>query len=101
MAVTAETLARHELVGLPVAVAAASNADVVGVAGTAVGETTNTLEIEGEERVWHVPKEGTTFAFDLGADPSVESDERVRVEGTRLVARPARRTETGGDATWR
>jgi ribonuclease P protein subunit POP4 len=100
MAVTAETLARHELVGLPVEVAAASNDDVVGVAGTVVGETTNTLAIESEERVWHVPKEGATFAFDLGAAPDVASEERVRIDGARLVARPARRTETSGDSTW-
>jgi ribonuclease P protein subunit POP4 len=101
MAVTAETLARHELVGLPVEVAAAANDDVVGVAGTVVSETTNTLAIESEERVWHVPKEEAAFAFDLGSAPDVESDERVRVEGSRLVARPARRTETSGDSTWR
>lgn len=99
MALVAETLARHELVGLPVAVVAADNDDLVGVAGTVVGETTNTLAVEADDRDRQVPKAGTTFAFDLGAAPDVEGDSRVRVEGGRLVARPARRTER--DSTWR
>ncbi|MFC7251181.1 ribonuclease P protein component 1 [Halomicroarcula sp. GCM10025324] len=95
MPLTPETLPRHELVGLDVEVVAASNPDVVGLAGRVVSETTRTLAIEGADRVWRVPKDSATFAFDL------DSGETVRVDGERLVARPARRTENTGDSQWR
>lgn len=95
MPLTPETLPRHELVGLDCEVVAASNVDAVGISGTVVAETTQTLAIEGADRVWHVPKDTATFAFDLS------SGQRVRVDGERLVARPARRTENTGDSQWR
>lgn len=95
MPVTPETLPRHELVGLDVEVVAASNPAAIGIEGRVVTETTRTLGIEGADRVWHVPKDGATFAFDL------PSGETVRIEGSKIVARPARRTETTGDSQWR
>ncbi|MBX0325932.1 ribonuclease P protein component 1 [Halomicroarcula sp. F13] len=95
MPLTPETLPRHELVGLDVEVVAASNPDAVGISGTVVVETTQLLAVEGADRVWHVPKDSATFAFDL------PSGQRVRVDGSKLVARPARRTEKSGDSKWR
>jgi len=98
MAVTPETVVRHELAGLEAEVVSASNPDLVGIDGTVVAETTKTLGIErgdGESRVSQVPKAAATFAFEL-------SDGRtVTVTGERLVARPARRTEQTGDSQWR
>ena len=93
---TPETVLAHELVGLPARVVEATNADLVGVSGRVVRETTNTLGIEGADgRVRVVPKAGATFEFELPAG------EFVVVSGRRLVARPARRTQrnTGG-STW-
>jgi ribonuclease P protein subunit POP4 len=94
MPLTPETLPRHELVGLDVEVVAASNPDAIGISGSVVMETTQLLTIEGVDRVWHVPKDAATFAFDIDG-------QTVRVEGERLVSRPARRTETSGDSQWR
>ncbi|WP_058994825.1 ribonuclease P protein component 1 [Haloarcula sp. CBA1127] len=94
MPLTPETLPRHELVGLDCEVVAASNPDVIGISGTVVMETTQMLTLEGADRVWHVPKDSATFAFAL-------STETVLVDGDRLVARPARRTENTGDSLWR
>ena len=94
MPLTPETLPRHELVGLDCEVVAASNPDAIGISGTVVMETTQMLTIEGADRVWHVPKDSATFAFALPT-------ETVLVEGDRLVARPARRTENTGDSLWR
>jgi ribonuclease P protein subunit POP4 len=112
MPLTPETLPRHELIGLPVRVAAASNPDLVGIAGEVVMETTRTLSVEGEagsaserrtesgsgvDRVLQVPKADATFEFDIpGGDTRV-----VTVEGERLCSRPARRTERTGDSKWR
>jgi len=109
---TPETLAVHELVGSDIRVTAASNPDLVGIEGEVVVETTNTLHIErsdrarqarndvphgvraGESRTKQVPKENATFAFSVGG-------QTVSVDGERLVARPARRTEQTGDSQWR
>lgn len=114
MPLTPESLPRHELIGLRVRVVAAGDPGLVGAAGRVVVETTRTLHIEdhcrGDRRVRQVPKRGTTFEFELegidaasvtdGAAPSGDG-EFVTVEGARLVARPARRTERTGDSTWR
>jgi len=87
------TLPRHELAGLRVEVVDSPNADLVGISGEVVDETTNTLLVGGD-RVRQVPKAAATFRFAL-------HDTRVRVDGERLVARPARRTETTTSHTWR
>ena len=96
MPLTPETLARHELVGLEVAVVAAANPDLVGIRGEVAMETMQTLTVTSDRvQEWQVPKDGTTFEFRL------PDGQRVTVEGSRLVARPARRTEQTGDSTWR
>ena len=105
MPLTPATLTRHELIGCPVRVAAASNSDLVGIAGEVVMETTRTLSVarrpevgdSSEPRVWQVPKGDATFEFTIEAD----GQQVVIVEGERLVARPARRTERTGDSKWR
>jgi len=136
MSLTPATLPRHELIGLPVRVADASDSGMTGIAGRVVAETTSTLTIcghregaaGGEPRVRQVPKRGTTFefvltdeaadgespptegarkgsgtAFKLATDSVVagESVAHVTVDGARLHARPAERTETRSDSTWR
>lgn len=45
--ITPETLTRHELVGLPVRVAAASNPDAVGIVGRVASESERTLLVRG------------------------------------------------------
>ncbi len=115
MALTPETLARHELNGLCVRVVAASSPGYVGIAGRVVRESGKTLSIrEGRDK--RVPKSGTTFEFRLdatdeaagprkGAETAGEHDcdppAYVTVDGDRLLSRPARRTETTGDSEWR
>ena len=95
MAVTAETLVRHELVGLDVSVVSASNPDLVGIEGEVVTETTRTLGVERDSRVSQVPKAGATFKWTLPAG------DVVTTAGEQLTARPARRTEQTGDSIWR
>lgn len=92
MPITPETVARHELIGLRAEVVADAD-ERAGIAGRVVNETTNTLVI-GNGRARTVPKQGATFEF------SLPGGEHVVVEGNRLVARPARRTETAGGSKW-
>jgi len=129
MALTPETLLRHELVGLHARVADSTNPDTVGISGRVVSETMRTLTLEGD-RVWQLPKQGTTFEFALpnpctdeaadaekalGTTPKLPSETASRtgqsggcedvayvtVDGTRLLSRPALRTEKAGVSTWR
>jgi ribonuclease P protein subunit POP4 len=100
---TPESLPRHELAGLRVEVVAATDESLVGLAGEVVDETTNTLLVEGGDGLKQVPKAVATFEFVLPSDDASGGEPRayVVVEGERLVARPARRTERTGDSTWR
>lgn len=99
---TPQSIARHELNGLAVEIVAAEDPTLVGLAGRVIEESMNTLVVrpgepplgDPEERSRRVPKRGTTFAFTL-SDGTI-----VRVDGERLVARPARRTEMGGASPW-
>lgn len=120
MALTPETIARHELNGLCVRVVAADSSDYVGIGGRVVSESKKTLSIrDGRDK--QVPKSGTTFEFSLPTDEAedprkgIETAEKparasehdgdstayVTVEGDRLLSQPARRTETTGDSPWR
>ena len=80
MALTPETLIKHELNGLRVEVVEAANPDLVGIAGRVVIETMRTLHVDRDapgahrerdgaavehegSRVSQVPKRGTTFEF--------------------------------------
>ncbi|MHC3437994.1 ribonuclease P protein component 1 [Natrialbaceae archaeon A-gly3] len=117
MALTPETLPRHELNGLPVRVVESDDAGKVGIEGRVVIETTNTLRIEirenGESRVVQVPKSGSVFEFAItddaaglakgsGTTSKLDGEDvaYVTVDGSRLLSRPARRTETNGDSPW-
>jgi ribonuclease P protein subunit POP4 len=98
-ALTPETLTRHELNGLSVRVSDADNDDAAGISGRVVRETERTLVIEGADGIDRtIPKAGATFAFDV---PEESSDRTVSVEGDRLVANPARRTERTRPSKWR
>lgn len=95
MPLTPSTLTRHEVIGLDVTVDTATNPDLAGIAGVVVNETKNMLHIETDtDDVKRVPKQGATFEFVL------PTGDRVMVDGRRLIARPARRTEATGGTTW-
>ncbi|WP_254545272.1 ribonuclease P protein component 1 [Halomarina pelagica] len=107
---TAETLPRHELIGLRVRVVESTDPTLVGVEGEVVMETTNTLTVAGARTV-QVPKAVATFEFELdgakrrsadhsSGDEPRDDPEYVVVEGERLVARPARRTERTRGSQW-
>jgi ribonuclease P protein subunit POP4 len=110
---TPESLVRHELAGLDVAVADSPNPDLVGLAGRVVDETMHTLLVATSDGVKQVPKADATFRFEVEESEALRaSDSRaaqprddgetvsVLVDGERLVARPARRTETNGATLW-
>ncbi|RRJ30296.1 ribonuclease P protein component 1 [Halocatena pleomorpha] len=91
---TAETLPRHELIGLRVRVVESSDSTLVGCEGSVVMETANTLTVRAGSRTRQVPKAVVTLEFAL------PDGEYVTVDGERLLTRPARRTERTGGSQW-
>jgi ribonuclease P protein subunit POP4 len=112
MALTPETLTRHELNGLPVEIVDAPNPDLVGIAGRVVVETMHTLHLDCEaapsrrtrdgeavehdaSRVRQVPKQGSVFEFRLSTVETAETDGRP--DDVRTVASGARSRHTPTD----
>ena len=120
MALTPETLVKHELVGLPVRVVESTDPGRVDTQGRVVDETMRTLLIETDSGVVQVPKAGTTFEFALTDEPAgtregtgvaseltdpaagQDGDDAtyVTVDGATLLSRPAYRTEHGVMTLW-
>ncbi|MGM0399025.1 MAG: ribonuclease P protein component 1 [Halobacteriota archaeon] len=120
MALTPETLPKHELVGLQVRVVESTDSKRVGTEGRVVGETMRTLRIREDSGVVQVPKAGTTFEFAItdeaagtreGTGATAEPSDTtagsdgddvtyVTVDGSTLLSRPAYRTENGVTKQW-
>lgn len=122
MSLSPETLPRHELIGLHVRVVESTDPTRVGIEGRVVRETMRTLVIRDDSGERVVPKAGSTFEFRLDdtdeaavgrkaagtASEPVSGETHtagdgvayVTVDGTKLLSRPARRTETGVDSRW-
>lgn len=85
-----ENLHMHELTGLRVRVVLATDGGMVGMEGTVMNETRETLVIEeGHERI--VPKRGTTFEFTL------DDGSTSVLEGDTIAYRPEDRIKRASD----
>ncbi len=73
-------LRKHELIGLSVLVSGATDPSLVGLRGVVVDETKNTLRVETPRGEKTVPKQGTSFTFEVQGG--------TRVEGDDLLFRP-------------
>lgn len=80
--VNPKDLVRHELIGLEVRVAGSSSKSAVGLEGTVINESRNTITIRTSRGPRSLVKEQCVFNFLL------PSGERVRVDGKVLVGRP-------------
>ncbi len=87
---TPRNLAYHELIGLPARVVESLDPSLVGVEGTIVYETMNTLWIRSGERVKKILKRGTTFLITL------PEGGKIMVPGDKLVGRPEDRVKRIG-----
>jgi len=78
--ITPKNITRHELIGQKCTVLESTDPSLAGTTGRVVWETRNILHIESGGRVKKVPKENSVFSFQI--------DGEVRVEGSKIVARP-------------
>ncbi|MFN6992154.1 MAG: ribonuclease P protein component 1 [Fervidobacterium sp.] len=85
MPITPQNLVRHELIGLKVKIASSTNPSLIGLEGTVIDETYNTIKIETngkDKKEKIVPKQGTIFIFHL------PNGKKVEVDGKVLISRP-------------
>jgi len=80
--ITPKNILHHELTGLFLEVVYSANHSQQGFSGTVVDETRQTLTIDTGHGEKNLAKDQCIFLFTL------PSGERVRVEGSLLVARP-------------
>ena len=80
-----ENLARHELIGLHLAVEQSSNPCQAGLAGQVIDETRNTFLLETKSKVVRLAKKNTSLVF------SLPSGQKVSIEGSVLISQPENR----------
>jgi ribonuclease P protein subunit POP4 len=83
----AVAIVQGELIGLKAKVVKSSNPDYVGISGSVVNETRNTLVIRHENKDKTVVKDQAVFQFTL-SDGTV-----IEVEGTAILGRPEDRVK--------
>ncbi len=88
------TVTQSELIGLNAKVTKSTNPDSVGISGTVINETRNTLVIRQNNSDKVVPKETTIFQFTLSNGSVVE------VEGNAIVGRPEDRVKKKPRRQW-
>ncbi|KXA99641.1 hypothetical protein AKJ45_03740 [candidate division MSBL1 archaeon SCGC-AAA261F19] len=87
---TKENLLQHEFIGLRAKVIESSDPTLKNKVGMIVDETHNTLILEENEELKTLPKSEVKLSVTL------PDGEKVRVNGIRLVARPADRVKKYG-----
>jgi ribonuclease P protein subunit POP4 len=90
----AATITQNELIGLNAKVTKSTNQDSMGISGTVIDETRNTLVIRQNNNDKVVPKETTIFQFTLPNGSVVE------VEGNAIIGRPEDRVKKKPRRQW-
>lgn len=90
MPLTKENLLQHEFIGLQAKVIESSNPLLKDKEGTIVDETRNTLVLEEKGKLKTLPKSEIKLRVTL------PNREKVKVNGKKLVARPADRIKKYG-----
>ena len=83
--ITADTISRHEFIGLQTQIINSSNPqEVIGLNGTVINETKSMFTINTQKGVKNIPKLTSDWKF------SIQGKEMV-VQGSKIVKRPFER----------
>jgi ribonuclease P protein subunit POP4 len=91
--VSADNVARHELIGLEARISGASNSSQRKIKGIIVSETRNTLTVSHGNKEKTVAKGDASFIFNLAGT-------LVEVEGKTLIGRPEDRVKKKSKRDW-
>ncbi|MDC0605355.1 ribonuclease P protein subunit [Nitrosopumilus sp.] len=82
--ITADTISRHEFIGLQTQITNSSNSEVIGLNGTVINETKSMFTINTQKGVKNIPKSTSDWKF------SIQGKE-MSVQGSKIVKRPFER----------
>ncbi|MDB4342353.1 ribonuclease P protein subunit [Nitrosopumilus sp.] len=82
--ITADTISRHEFIGLDTKVINSSNSEVVGLNGTVINETKSMFTINTEKGMKMIPKSTNDWRFTING-------KSMTVKGSTIVKRPFER----------
>lgn len=86
--ITPHNILRHELIGRNVKIVRSRNPNMQGLRGKVIDETRNMLTFASKRGRLFIPKNVSTFRFELPDGTLVD------VDGARLVASPENRLKT-------
>jgi ribonuclease P protein subunit POP4 len=81
---TADTISRHEFIGLDTKIINSSNSQVVGLNGTIINETKSMFTINTEKGMKIIPKSINDWEFTI-------KGKNMTVKGSTIVKRPFER----------
>ena len=82
--ITAETISRHEFIGLDTRVINSNNSQVVGLNGTIINETKSMFTINTEKGMKMIPKSTNDWEFTINGN-------NMTVKGSKITKRPFER----------
>ena len=88
--ITAETLSRHEFIGLDTKIINSYNRQVIGLNGTIINETKSMFTINTEKGIKMIPKSTNDWRFSI-------NNQNMTVKGSTITKRPFERI---GAKTW-
>ena len=82
--ITAETLSRHEFIGLDTKIINSYNRQVIGLNGTIINETKSMFTINTEKGIKMIPKSTNDWRFSI-------NNQNMTVKGSTITKRPFER----------
>ena len=82
--ITADTISRHEFIGLDTKVINSSNSEVVGLNGTIINETKSMFTINTKKGVKMIPKSTNDWGFTING-------KSMTLKGSTITKRPFER----------
>ena len=82
--ITAETLSRHEFIGLDTKIINSYNRQVIGLNGTIINETKSMFTINTEKGIKMIPKSTNDWGFTING-------KNMTVKGSTITKRPFER----------
>ena len=82
--INADTISRHEFIGLQTQIMNSSNLEVIGLNGTVINETKSMFTINTEKGVKSIPKSTSDWEFTI-------QGKGILVQGSKIAKRPFER----------
>jgi len=82
--ITADTITRHEFIGLDTQIVKSSNQQVIGLNGTIINETKSMFTINTKKGIQNIAKSTSDWKFSI-------SGQSTTVNGSKIAKRPFER----------